>query len=174
MKSLTFRKSFIYFVATYFLINLGYQQLFPNGSKINDFLRVSETAIVVQALGVFYDDLTVTSVVRATGEKSEEIYAGKNRLMGIINECDTLKIHLIYSLFLVFITTSKSRWLFLGLGNAVIYFVNVIRLVILTLMSDHMPDSFSFHHEYTFSLLMYLIVFVMWYFYIKEKEESVE
>jgi exosortase/archaeosortase family protein len=171
MQRLSFKKSFLLFLTIYFVLNLAYFKFFPKGTLIDDALRKSETAITTSVLQLFLNDVNSISLIRENDQKSEEIYINGIRTMGVINECNALKIHLIFSIFILIINGSHAKSLMLIIGNGMIYLVNIIRLISLTLILHYSPDNFEFHHEYTFSLLLYLIVFVMWYFYINEKQK---
>lgn len=170
----SFKKSFLIFLGVYFVLNLAYFQFFPKGTWIDDGLRKSETAITIGVLNTFFDSATSESKTKENGEKYEHIFLNKQGLMCVVNECNAFKIHLIFSVFILFVSGRYNKWLTLTIGNLIIYMLNIVRLIGLVLVLHYTPSSFEFHHEYTFSLLMYLIVFVMWYFYINEKSTNIE
>ena len=174
MTKKSFKKNFLLFLIVYLVSSSTYSYLFPAGTFVDDALRKSETLLTVGVLNLFFERTTSHSTLKDDNSPRESIKINGKPVIGIVNECNAFKIHLIFSLFIVFIAGNYSKWLALGLGNLIIYGFNVIRLVILTIIAHFSREQFDFHHEYTFSLLLYLIVFVMWYFYLNEKQKTVE
>ena len=173
MKGLSFKQSFILFLVLYLSLNISYKHFYSNGTFIDDGLRKSETKIAVDILQHFFENPESKSTIKKKNKPIEEIYINKKHTLGVINECDAFQIHLIYSIFILVITGIYPKWISLLFGNMIIYLSNILRLVSLTLIVHYDHDSFQFHHQYTFSLLLYLIVFMMWYFYLNEKKESI-
>ncbi len=154
-------------------MNLSYTHFFPAGTFIDDALRKSETVLTVGVLDMLFEETASHSTIRENNTSRENITINDTPTIGIVNECNAFKIHLIFSLFIVFISGNYPKWLTLGIGNLIIYGFNVLRLVSLTLVAHYSREYFDFHHEYTFSLLLYLIVFTLWYFYLNDKQETV-
>jgi exosortase family protein XrtF len=80
------------------------------------------------------------------------------------NPCDGLSLFILYTCFLI---VFKGKWwfksLFITLGIGIIHSLNVIRVLSLALIVVYSPDSLDFHHKYTFTLFVYLCIFIMWY-----------
>tara|TARA_B100000809_G_scaffold246430_1_gene274397 strand:+ start:448 stop:963 length:516 start_codon:yes stop_codon:yes gene_type:complete len=167
------RKEFFLFFLVFIILLLSYKVLAKHGTFIDDGLRKSETAISVFFLQVFFEETEHQSIIRNNEEAAEEIYLNGKRTLIVINECDAFQIHLIFSVFILIIGGVYPKLISLLLGNFVIFVSNIVRLIALALIVHYNHDAFQFHHEYTFSLLLYLIVFVMWYFYLNEKKSVV-
>jgi exosortase family protein XrtF len=84
------------------------------------------------------------------------------------NPCDGLSLFILYSAFLL---VFKGKWwvklLFVALGIILIHFLNVIRVIGLALVVKYSPESLDFHHSYTFTLFVYLFIFLLWMLRIK-------
>lgn len=84
------------------------------------------------------------------------------------NPCDGLSLFILYS---AFILVFKGKWwvkmLFVVLGITLIHFLNVIRVIGLALVVKYSPGSLDFHHSYTFTLFVYLFIFLLWMLRIK-------
>ncbi|MCB0761552.1 MAG: archaeosortase/exosortase family protein [Flavobacteriales bacterium] len=81
--------------------------------------------------------------------------------------CDGITL---LSLLLVFVLAFpgpvKHKLWFLPLGLISVHLVNVARIVALVIIVSKNPESLQFHHDYTFTILVYLYVFGLWYFWI--------
>jgi len=51
---------------------------------------------------------------------------------------------------------------FITLGNLFIHFMNVIRISALCIVLLYYPESLDFNHTYTFTIMVYSIVFGLW------------
>jgi exosortase/archaeosortase family protein len=89
------------------------------------------------------------------------------------NPCDGLSLFILFSSFLIVFKGNKwFKSLFILSGIAIIHFLNVARVLTLALIVVYSPESLDFHHKYTFTLFVYLCIFLMWYFriYIYKKK----
>jgi exosortase family protein XrtF len=79
------------------------------------------------------------------------------------NPCDGLSL---FILFAAFIVVFKGKWwvklLFVGVGILFIHILNVLRVVALALVVKYHPEQLDFHHSYTFTLLVYAFIFLLW------------
>lgn len=69
-------------------------------------------------------------------------------------------------LFIGFIYAYPGAWgpriLFSIFGIAVIYLVNVSRIVLLAYTQYHWPQAFDFTHDYSTTTIFYIAIFVLW------------
>ena len=54
-----------------------------------------------------------------------------------------------------------------GLG-LIIHLINAIRIVALAIIVDVNPDWLYFNHNYTFNIIVYSFVFILWYIWAKK------
>ena len=77
-------------------------------------------------------------------------------------------------LFLGFIWSfpgqNKSRLLFSIFGIAVIYIVNILRIGTLILMQELAPQFFDFTHDYSTTVIFYIIIFFLWMLWVRISE----
>ena len=82
--------------------------------------------------------------------------------------CDGMAL---FGLFAVFIAAYPGKWLhkvwFIPSGIVVIHGVNVVRVVALAIIMKRNPDWLAFNHDYTFTLLVYSVVFGLWYIWVQ-------
>lgn len=79
---------------------------------------------------------------------------------------------ILFILFFVFVIAYpgpiKHKLWFIPVGIASIHLINVIRLISLALIVNSSPESLNFHHDYTFTILVYLFVFFLWYIWVNK------
>lgn len=72
----------------------------------------------------------------------------------------------LFALFTGFVLAYPGPWKrklwFIPLGLVVIHFLNVIRVVALSLIDYHAPEYLEFNHTYTFTIFVYGCVFLLW------------
>lgn len=67
----------------------------------------------------------------------------------------------------------KQKLKFLLIGLFSIYFLNIFRLVVLTILTVEIPNEaeyFTYHHD-AFNFFVYLILFIMIYFWVKKNNQ---
>ncbi len=78
----------------------------------------------------------------------------------------------IFSIFAGFIIIFEGKWwlkiIYIILGVAFLYACNVLRVAMLAI--DHYEDLkiFQFNHKYTYLIIMYVIVIVLWIVWISK------
>ena len=94
------------------------------------------------------------------------IYGTSGVVVG--NPCDGLSLFILFASFLI---VFNGKWwfkvIYILIGIALIHLLNVLRVLSLSLIVLHAPDSLDFHHSYTFTLFIYLIIFLFWMLRIK-------
>jgi exosortase family protein XrtF len=77
--------------------------------------------------------------------------------------CDGLSLFLLYSVFiLVFPGKFSLKIAYLVMGCVFIHALNVFRITALAIIHYSDPELLHFHHTYTFTLLIYGIIFTIW------------
>lgn len=94
------------------------------------------------------------------------IYGTSGVVVG--NPCDGLSLFILFASFLI---VFKGKWwfklIYITLGIGLIHLLNVLRVLSLALIVLYSPDSLDFHHSYTFTLFIYLVIFLFWMLRIK-------
>ena len=72
----------------------------------------------------------------------------------------------LFALFVGFIIVYPGRiinklW-FIPIGMLIIHIINIIRIVSLCLILFYAPDALNFNHTYTFTIIVYAVVFGLW------------
>ena len=62
----------------------------------------------------------------------------------------------------------KTKLWYIPIGILFIHLINIIRLAILSIIVFYSPDSLDFNHTYTFQILVYGLMFLLWIRWIKK------
>jgi exosortase family protein XrtF len=78
----------------------------------------------------------------------------------------------LFALFIIFMLTYpgpwKQKWWFTLAGIVIIHFVNVLRITALAIIVKVNPDWLYFNHNYTFTIVVYSFVFLLWWIWAKK------
>jgi len=81
--------------------------------------------------------------------------------------CNGIKIFGLFTIFILsFNGNIKQKLLFIPLGIAVLHFLNVLRIALLTYISATNPYILDFNHNITFQLFIYGAMLGLWYLWI--------
>lgn len=82
--------------------------------------------------------------------------------------CDGM---MLFGVFLAFMIAFPGRLLhklwYIPVGLLAIHYINILRVVALTIIVHKNPDWLAFNHDYTFTVLVYGFVFLLWYIWVK-------
>ncbi|MFT6844435.1 MAG: exosortase family protein XrtF [Flavobacteriales bacterium] len=87
--------------------------------------------------------------------------------------CNGLTLFAVFCTFILAYpaTLSKKLW-FIPLGIICIHLANVVRISILTIIVKIDYNYLDFNHNYTFSIFVYGIILLLWYWFIKQTKHS--
>lgn len=143
-------KALVIFVIWYMLYELW---LLPEGS-LDHWLSlniIGVSAGIIDLLG--YDVFTVNRIIGIGEYPGIEIIDGCNGIAAM-------------GLFLGFILAypgdwkNKASFCFVGIG--IIYVVNILRVITLTITQANWPEFFDFTHDYSTTAIFYIVIFVLW------------
>jgi len=78
----------------------------------------------------------------------------------------------LFNLFLAFMLPFPGRQLhkiwYIPLSLLVIHLANILRVCILCIIALHAPQTLEFNHTYTFTFLIYLMIFYFWMIWVRK------
>jgi exosortase/archaeosortase family protein len=139
-------------------------------------LTVAVGKSTVGMLNLFADHSnfkSVRSFPRAGKEEDAEpggvvdIYRNGENTLSIASACNGLEIMVMYAGFLFCFPSvnARRRWIFLSLGWAVIFALNIIRCTLLVWIFVRYRAYLDFSHHFLFTFIVYGCVFLLWYKY---------
>jgi exosortase family protein XrtF len=116
---------------------------------------VSDTESVLQFLG--FETLYGQTDIRLVGiSNSSGVWIG--------DECNGITLFALFTGFILAFPGPllKKLW-FMPLGILAIHILNVMRVAALAMFAKFAPEKLEFNHTYTFTILVYSLVFLLWY-----------
>lgn len=86
----------------------------------------------------------------------------------IIEGCNAISVIILFAAFIfAFASTWKKTALYIIIGSVIIYFLNIVRIALLTYAIFKFPDYQEFLHSIVFPLFIYGVVFLLWVIWVK-------
>ena len=160
LKTATFRFFAVAFLA-YAGWSVAYEQVLKPRTMLDEMVidhmvRTTEAAfdVVGWPVGTYPQPTTHRNRVGVAGHAGVQIG----------EPCDGVEL---FALFALFIFAFPGPWLkkmwFIPLGILVLHGANIGRVVVLARIQATSPGWLEFNHDYTFTVLIYGLVFALWY-----------
>ena len=161
---------FIILIFSFHFIYLGWQALdyFPIAGLIAKLFDEASTLLFNQSCWVlehiFNVDIVTHDHIIGVINKNDTY-----SLISVAPECTSLKqwLHWLF-LMLIFPGPWKHKLWYIPLGLVIIEFINVVRVVGITLCMIPFPNHFDFFHDYFFKTLFYFFIFIMWVIWVEK------
>lgn len=147
-------------VVLYLLWFMLYDNWLLKDGLVDHFLinhLVNSTSFLLQSFGY-----TVFEYADAVG-----VDGTHGVLIGV--PCNGLSL---FALFAGFIIIFPGKWLYkliyIPLGILLIHIINIFRLVGLALVVVYHPTSLEFNHKYTFTVIVYVFIFLLWIIWVNK------
>jgi len=134
---------------------------------------VNVTALSYEILGVqtMVDEESKHIVISLASHPGTGVWVG--------TPCNGLKLFALFSIFIIaYPGKIKHKLWFIPAGIFIIYWINVIRIMLLLKMISVNPELFQFNHNYTFTISVYTMIFILWFlwakFFGKSKSERLQ
>lgn len=89
--------------------------------------------------------------------------------------CNALTLFAFFTLFVIaFPGNGKQKLWYIPLGIFLIHTANLIRVVGLVLISFYRPEYLAFNHTYTFTVLVYGLIFALWMWWVNFSLKSLK
>lgn len=153
------------FIAFYIVCNLLYGWWIESYTPEPDPATVEVTqhsAFLLNLVG--YDVKTILH----HSKPAQRILLEERPVLSVFEGCNGINVWIIFVAFVIaFSKLTKKTALFILAGSGVIYIINLARIIFLFFISLSYPDAVYFFHKYFFTAGIFLVVFAMWYYWIK-------
>lgn len=97
------------------------------------------------------------------------VYEGKS-ILEVYEGCNGLNIMIIFVAFIVaFGPLNRSTLWFVPAGLMIIHVMNLLRIGLLFFVAKDLPDMMYFTHKYLFTASLYIVIFALWWFWVRKK-----
>jgi exosortase family protein XrtF len=154
------------YVILYLVLNTLYAYYISYYTPEADPLTVLVTRHTEGLLSVF--DGEVDSYV-ISGSANVPLIKNGDTVMTVYEGCNSLNVMIVFVAFIIaFRGPFKLFVRYLLLGLLAVYLINLVRLVGLYGVALYFPRSFYFFHKFFFTGIIYLVVFMIWFFWVKD------
>lgn len=107
-------------------------------------------------------------MVKHTNEASMKIIIENKFVARVVEGCNSISIIILFISFIIaFSDTIKATLMYILAGSVLIYIVNLIRIVILSIGLYHYPWRRDILHTIIFPLIIYGMVFLLWMLWVR-------
>lgn len=104
-----------------------------------------------------------------TTEPSMVLFINQKPIVRIIEGCNSISVIILFVAFLIgFSGPIKSTVWYAIFGSLVIFILNVVRIIIISIALYFAPKYEHFLHEIAFPLIIYGITFLLWIIWINQ------
>lgn len=164
-------KSVIRFILTFLIVYVSFSLLykfyleFSDGSKYYpDYLThlvAMQSESVLNSLG--YN----TQVLPHPDEPSMKVIINQKYISRVIEGCNSMSVIILFMSFIIaFSGKLKVTLLYILSGSVLIYIVNLIRIVIISIGLFHYPWRRDVLHTVIFPVIIYGMVFLLWILWV--------
>jgi exosortase family protein XrtF len=138
----------------------------PGSDPITELATRQSGAIIK----IFNPDVNVLSL---DDEPVVLISNAKGVVLRVFEGCNGLNVMIVFLAFLI--AFGGRMWpliLFSIAGIAMIHFGNLARIILLYYTATGWRELFYYFHKYLFTACLYLLVFLLWYWWIRLSKKS--
>ncbi|MFK7781891.1 exosortase family protein XrtF [Psychroserpens sp.] len=160
-------KFILTFLTVYFVLTVAYKFYldFSDGSKYYpDYftnLVAKQCDVVLHAVG--YD----ARIVPHANESSMKLFINDKFVARVVEGCNSISVIILFISFMIaFAGKFRATLLYIISGSVLIYSVNLLRIVILSIGLYNYPWRREILHTVIFPLIIYGMVFLLWMFWV--------
>lgn len=91
------------------------------------------------------------------------------------SNCNAITLFSLFSVFIIaYPGNVKNKLWFIPLGIIFIHFLNILRVTALVLIAYYSPSSLNFNHTYTFTFIVYALIFLLWVIWVNKYSSKKE
>lgn len=168
LKYKTVVRFIVLFIGTYLILGILYSfylSISNNSAYFPDYL----THLVALQSAAVLETFGYSAALRpAQLSQGMLLTIDGNYTVNIVEGCNSASVIILFVAFVIaFAESFKKTFLFLFACSVLIYIVNVIRIVILTVALYKYPQYEDFLHSVIFPGIIYSFVFVLWMVWVR-------
>ena len=156
------------FLGSYLLFSVFYNLYLISSESSKYYPDLFTHLVALQSKDVIASFGYASKILINPGEPSLQLYINDLFLARIIEGCNSISIIILFTSFILsFFARFKITLLYIITGAVIIYIMNIVRIVILTIGIYEYPNYTSFLHGIVFPLIIYGTVFILWVFWVR-------
>ena len=110
-----------------------------------------------------------TTVYQHEAELSMKFYVGQIYAIRIVEGCNSVSVIILFLSFIIAFAGSLKATILYGLvGSFLIYSINIVRILVLSLLLYKFPEYRQFLHGLLFPAIIYGTVFLLWIIWVNK------
>lgn len=169
----SFKNPFIRFVATALLLYALWYALYElwlHPQRSLELLIVDNLILLSSGILKLLGYQLITAPVL-----NENIRIGIDGTYGlyIADSCAGITLFALFTGFIIaYPGPIIKKLIFIPLGLVTIHLINVLRITGLCIITFHAPEYLDFNHHYTFTIIVYIYVFLLWVLWVNIVKNS--
>lgn len=109
-----------------------------------------------------------TEIVQDTETLSVKLFINDKFTAFIVEGCNAISIIILFIAFIIaFAGKFKTTFFYILFGSLLIYFTNIVRIVVISIALYEYPQYEKILHEIVFPAIIYGITFLLWFVWIR-------
>ncbi len=131
-------------------------------------LIIANAALLLKLMGfTVYQSIEASNMQLIGVDGAHPVWIG--------SPCNALTLFMFFALFVIaFPGSVKKKFWFIPLGITIIHITNVLRVVALVMINYYAPQYLTFNHTYTFTILVYGIIFCLWMWWVNTSLKEIK
>ncbi|MGB0524947.1 MAG: exosortase family protein XrtF [Flammeovirgaceae bacterium] len=131
-----------------------------NGEGLNGLITVETARVASWVIDALPYDSTIDEL---PGQEGAYLLIDGRKVVFIADPCNALVIIALYVGFIIaYPGPLKTKIAFIIGGSIIVFLLNVLRVIALAFNQIYHASSLEFNHKYTFTFMVYAVVFAMW------------
>jgi len=152
------------FLSVYFVLNLVYgiwiETLGSRPDAATQWVS-TQSAAIVRAMG------GQAQAIPNPDGPTIRVVSGDRIILNVFEGCNGVNVFIVFLAFVLAFGGSLKKMLwFIPLGIVVIHIFNLLRILLLYVLSSNHSTYFYYFHKYFFTAVIYLAVFFLWWLWI--------
>jgi exosortase family protein XrtF len=107
--------------------------------------------------------------VQNESEMSIKLFVSNEYIARVIEGCNSMSIIILFVAFIIaFSGENKIKFIYIVVGSAIIYTINIVRISFLTIMLYKFPDEQIVLHNLVFPGIIYGTIFLLWVIWVQK------
>jgi exosortase family protein XrtF len=151
------------YIALYVALNSLYAWYIESYKPDPDPLTIAVTKHTAALLSIFDESVSYWVVPERS---NVPLLKGNEIVVEVFEGCNSVNVILVFVSFIIaFQGNFRLFIIFLAGGSAVIYLMNLFRVMALYWVALHFPEALYFFHKFLFTGAIYVVVFALWYYW---------
>lgn len=160
-------KFIVTFLVVYIVLSTGYKWYLQFSNATNFYPDYITHLVALQSESILNTMGYNAQVIPHPNEPSMKLLLNGRYLARVIEGCNSISVIILFMSFIIaFSGQFKDTLLFILSGSVLLFTVNLLRIVLLSIGIYLFPENSNFLHAVVFPSIIYGMVFLLWIFWV--------